>query len=113
MNCTASLSSPQNGTISNHSVPATPGTKVTFQCDDGLFPEGIMTATCLATGGWDKIPAEIVCRNESSNLINLFALSSKLKFIRSILLQLYIPCTQFRVSCLSLHSMEHYSTPTL
>ncbi|XP_064402268.1 uncharacterized protein LOC135348048 isoform X2 [Halichondria panicea] len=69
MNCTASLSSPQNGTISNHSVPATPGTKVTFQCDDGLFPEGIMTATCLATGGWDKIPAEIVCRNESISCV--------------------------------------------
>ncbi len=66
MNCTAPLSSPRNGTISDHSVPAIPGTQVTFQCDDGLFPEGIMTATCLATGEWDKNPGEIVCRNESS-----------------------------------------------
>ena len=66
MNCTVRLPSPQNGTISSHSVPAIPGTRVTFQCDDRLFPEGIMSATCLATGEWDKNPEEIVCRNESS-----------------------------------------------
>ena len=66
MNCTVRLSLLQNGTISNHSVPAIPGTQVTFQCDDRLFAEGIMTATCLYTGEWDKNPEEIVCRNESS-----------------------------------------------
>ena len=86
MNCRASLPPPRNGTIGNHSVPAIPGTQVTFQCDDGLFPERTMTATCLATGEWDKNPGEIVCRNESSKLpglwfnsvsINLFTLSSK------------------------------------
>ena len=59
MNYTAPLLSPRNGTISDHSIP---GTQVTFQCDDELFPEGIMTATCLATGKWDKNPEEIVCR---------------------------------------------------
>ncbi|XP_064402641.1 membrane cofactor protein-like isoform X1 [Halichondria panicea] len=64
VSCTAPLSSPRNGTISNHSVPAIPGTQVTFQCDDALFPEGTMTATCLATGEWDKNPGEIVCRYE-------------------------------------------------
>ncbi|XP_064404786.1 uncharacterized protein LOC135350026 [Halichondria panicea] len=66
MNCTAALSLPQNGTIiSDPSVPAIPGTQVTFKCDNGLFPEGIMTATCLATGEWNKILGKIVCRNES------------------------------------------------
>ncbi len=69
MNCTAPLSPPQNGSISDHSVPAVPGTRVTFQCFDGLFPEGIMTVTCLTTGQWGKNPAEIVCRNESSMFI--------------------------------------------
>ena len=68
MNCTAPLPPPQNGTIIDNSVPAIPGTQVTFQCDDGLFPEGIMTATCLATGEWDRNPGEIVCRNEFSEL---------------------------------------------
>ncbi len=66
MNCTAALPPPRNGTIGDHSVPAFTGTQVTFQCDDRLFPEGIMTATCLATGEWDKNPGKIVCRNESS-----------------------------------------------
>ncbi|XP_064403737.1 uncharacterized protein LOC135349168 [Halichondria panicea] len=62
MNCTAPLLSPRNSTISDHSVSSIPGTQVTFQCDDELFPEGIMTVTCLATGKWDKNPEEIVCR---------------------------------------------------
>ncbi len=66
MNCTAPLSPPQNGIINEHSVPALPDTRVTFQCSDGLFPEGILTVTCLSTGEWDRSPGEIVCRNESS-----------------------------------------------
>ncbi|XP_064403265.1 complement receptor type 1-like [Halichondria panicea] len=69
MNCTAPLSLPRNGTISDHSIPAIPGTQVTFQCDNGLFPEAIMNVTCLATGEWDKIPGEIVCRNESISCV--------------------------------------------
>ncbi|XP_064400075.1 uncharacterized protein LOC135346389 [Halichondria panicea] len=63
--CTVPLSPPKNGTISDHSAPALPATQVTFQCDNGLFPKGIMTAVCLATGEWDKNPGEIVCRNET------------------------------------------------
>ncbi|XP_064402947.1 sushi, von Willebrand factor type A, EGF and pentraxin domain-containing protein 1-like isoform X2 [Halichondria panicea] len=69
MNCAVRLSSPQNGTISDHSVPAIPGTRVSFQCDAGLFPEGMMNATCLATREWDKNPGEIVCRNESISCV--------------------------------------------
>ena len=66
MNCTAALPPPRNGTIIDHSVPAIPGTQVTFHCKDELFPEGIMTSTCLVTGEWDKNPEEIVCRIEPS-----------------------------------------------
>ena len=69
MNCTASLLPPWNGTISGHSVPAIPGTQVTFQCDDGLFPEGTMNVICLPTGEWDKNSWEIVCRIEPSKLL--------------------------------------------
>ncbi|XP_064403084.1 uncharacterized protein LOC135348714 [Halichondria panicea] len=69
MNCRAPLSPPWNGSVSDHSVPAIPGARVTFQCDAGLFPEGIMTATCLATGEWDKNPGEIVCRIESISCV--------------------------------------------
>ncbi len=42
MKCFIQLDPPQNGTISDHFAPALPGTQVTFQCDNGLFPEGIM-----------------------------------------------------------------------
>ncbi|XP_064404153.1 sushi, von Willebrand factor type A, EGF and pentraxin domain-containing protein 1-like isoform X2 [Halichondria panicea] len=69
MNCTASLLPPWNGTISGHSVPAIPGTQVTFQCDNGLFPEGTMNVICLATGEWDKNPWEIVCKIEPISCI--------------------------------------------
>ncbi len=69
-NCTAPLSPPQNGSISDHSVPAIPGIEVTFQCDGGLFPEGIMTATCLVTGKWDRNPGKIVCRDKCINYLN-------------------------------------------
>ncbi len=64
MRCTVQLGPPQNDIISVHSVPAVPATQVTFQCDNGLFPEGILTATCLATGEWDKNPGEIICRGK-------------------------------------------------
>ncbi len=101
MNCRAPLSPPWNGSVSDHSVPAIPGARVTFQCDAGLFPERIMTATCLATGEWDKNPEEIVCRIESSKLVLHYSCAS------------FTSCTQFPVSCLHVHSMECYSTPTV
>ncbi len=72
MRCTVQLDPPQNGTIDNHSVPAIPATQVTFQCDNGLFPEEIMTATCLATGEWDKNPGEIICGGKFI-FINLYS----------------------------------------
>ncbi len=65
MRCTAQLDPPQNGTItSDHFLPAIPGAQVSFQCDNGLFPEGILTSTCLTTGEWDRNPGEIVCRGK-------------------------------------------------
>ena len=64
MNCTDQLAPPLNGSVSDHSIPAVPGTTVTFHCDDGLFPTGTMNATCLASGEWDRRPGDIVCREE-------------------------------------------------
>ncbi len=96
MNCTAPLSPPQNGSTSDHSVPALPDTRVTFQCSDGLFPEGILlTVTCLSTGEWDRNPAEIVCRNKSSKLhivhiACLLALSYTLFYFQSTVLVLRV-----------------------
>ncbi len=84
MNCRAPLSPPWNGSVSDHSVPAIPGARVTFQCDAGLFPEGIMTATCLATGEWDKNPGEIVCRIESSKLVLHYSCACILHLVYSV-----------------------------
>ncbi len=58
-NCPA-LTNPMNGAF-GPVASRLPGSTVTIQCDDELFPEGIMTATCLATGKWDE---EIVCRGK-------------------------------------------------
>ncbi len=68
MMCIIQLDPPQNGTISDHFVPALPGTQVTFQCDDGLSPEGIMAAICLDTGEWDKNPVGIACRGKCTHV---------------------------------------------
>ena len=65
------LTDPMNGVFGPVSSRL-PGSTVTFQCDNGLFPEGIMNVICLATGEWDKIPGEIVCRNESSKFPDLW-----------------------------------------
>ena len=58
--------SPSNGSVNmgNQSPPYAEGTTVTFQCDDGLFPRGTVTATCtdmLGTGEWDPNPADLTC----------------------------------------------------
>ncbi len=78
MKCFIQLDPPQNGTISDHFVPALPGTQVTFQCDDGLFPEGIMAAICLDTGEWDKNPVGIVCRGKCILTLNVLILTMPL-----------------------------------
>ncbi|XP_064403419.1 mucin-2-like [Halichondria panicea] len=94
MNCTASLPPPRNGTISGHSVPAIPGTRVAFQCDYGLFPEGIMTATCLATGEWDRNMGEIVCR---AALCNCASLSDGSRFDAAVSISVVVTTALFTV----------------
>ena len=42
------------------------GSEVTYHCDDGLFPTGVMTSTCTDVGGrgeWRPVdPSTVVCR---------------------------------------------------
>ena len=41
------------------------GSEVTYHCDDGLFPTGVMTGTCTDVGGrgeWVPDPAQLMCR---------------------------------------------------
>ena len=57
---------PFNGTVNTTDQQSyTDGSTVTFQCDPGLFPLGVMNATCTIqgqTGVWDPDPGSIVCR---------------------------------------------------
>ena len=36
---------------------------ITFQCNPGLSPEGVMTATCTNAGVWSPDPADVICKN--------------------------------------------------
>ena len=65
---------PSNGSVNsgNQSPPYVEGTIVTFQCDDGLFPNDTMTATCRnlsGTGEWEPNPADVVCRIEPGDFL--------------------------------------------
>ena len=58
---------PFNGTVNTTDQQSyTEGSTVTFQCDPGLFPLGVMNATCTIqgqTGVWVPYdPGSIVCR---------------------------------------------------
>ena len=66
---------PVNGSVNfgNQSPPYyVQGTTVTFQCDDGLFPNDAMTATCTDMSGrgeWDTNPADLTCREKPGMFI--------------------------------------------
>ena len=67
-------SPPSNGSVDfgNQSPPYVEGTIVTFQCDNGLFPNDTMAATCTdmsGTGEWEPNPADLICRGAPGRLI--------------------------------------------
>ena len=58
---------PVNGSISGQSSLLPVGSEVTYHCDDGLFPTGVMTSTCTDVGGrgeWVPDPAQLMCGSE-------------------------------------------------
>ena len=42
------------------------GSLITFTCEDGLFPNVIITATCTGKGHWSTDPATYMCTNTIS-----------------------------------------------
>ena len=36
---------------------------ITFQCNPGLSPEGVMNATCTNAGVWSPDPGDVICKN--------------------------------------------------
>ena len=39
------------------------GSSITFTCEDGLFPNDTITATCTGEGHWTTDPATYMCIN--------------------------------------------------
>ena len=39
------------------------GSSITFTCEDGLFPDVTITATCTGEGHWSPDPATYICIN--------------------------------------------------
>ena len=57
---------PVNGSVSiEGQAPHPLGSEVTYHCDDGLFPTGVMTSTCTDVGElrgqWVPDPAQLIC----------------------------------------------------
>ena len=56
---------PVNGSVGGQSPLLPVGSEITYRCDDGLFPTGVMTSTCTDVGGrreWVPDPAQLMCR---------------------------------------------------
>ena len=79
--------SPLNGSLGSH-LPTSPlGTTVTFQCDDGLFPNDTGNTTCTDMSGmgeWVPDPAELVCRKRPGEMPIMFECVDVLWFIEKL-----------------------------
>ena len=54
---------PVNGSVSvEGQAPHPLGSEVTYHCDDGLLPTGVMTSTCTDVGGRGEWVPELMCR---------------------------------------------------
>ena len=68
---------PSNGSVNfgNQSAPYSEGATVTFQCDDGLFPNDTRNTTCTDMSGigeWVPDPADLtICREAPGELLYL------------------------------------------
>ena len=65
------LQTPPNATSNFSSKYSPVGTAVHFQCDPGLFPEGVRTATCLEKGNWDNELSQLMCREMPSECLRI------------------------------------------
>ena len=46
------------------------GSSITFTCEDGLFPNDIITATCTGEGHWSTDPATYMCTTTTTSTTN-------------------------------------------
>ena len=65
------LQTPPNASSNFSSKYSPVGTTVHLQCDPGLFPEGVSTATCLENGDWDNKLSQLMCREKPSEFLRI------------------------------------------
>ena len=58
---------PVNGSFGGDITSTVEGSEITYQCDDGLTPEGTMTAVCGEDGEWRPYPGDVECRSTSED----------------------------------------------
>ncbi|XP_064382170.1 uncharacterized protein LOC135331039 [Halichondria panicea] len=61
---------PSMGSVSTVGQSYTEGSQVTYQCNEGLFPMGVLTSTCARNGQnvvWEPDPSTVVCRTVPVN----------------------------------------------
>ena len=59
---------PVNGSFGGDITSTVEGSEITYQCDDGLTPEGTMTAVCGEDGEWRPNPGDVECRSTSKDV---------------------------------------------
>ena len=69
VNCRAP-SPPADGSIDPY-TSTVQGARVTFQCDEGFSPSGLMTSVCQAGGNWEPDPATTVCSTSGIIMIHI------------------------------------------
>ena len=52
-----------NGVVIHNYTTTFEGSSITFTCEDGLFPNVTITATCTGEGHWSTDPATYMCIN--------------------------------------------------
>ena len=55
-----------NGSFGGDITSTVEGSEITYQCDDGLTPEGTMTAVCEEDGEWRPNPGDVECRKNDT-----------------------------------------------
>ena len=63
-----------NGSFGGDIPSTVEGSEITYQCDDGLTPEGTMTAVCGEDGEWRPNPGDVECRSTTEGSKFLCAL---------------------------------------
>ena len=52
-----------DGVVIHNYTTTFEGSSITFTCEDGLFPNDIITANCTGEGHWTTDPATYMCTN--------------------------------------------------